>query len=219
MVGVPRPFHPHGHTGRRRRRPSPTTMPSGAKVTEATVAPTRPKYSRGGVKGPLRRPSAALDPTPALKVPKRPTRTRGVPEFAQSRLVPPQHQHRGVERLVGQGQARRCLPGDVGLQAPGRLSVREASRAWSTMTEATTSAGTDGRPRPLGNRSANISSGNRARRCSTRKAATEPSPNRCRHSAAASRCWRSGWEEPCILHWNTRPPETRALSTDCSAVS
>ena len=52
-------------------------------------------------------------------------------------------------------------------QAMSVCNARQASRserrsrAWSTITVATTSAGTDGRPRPDGNRSANISSGNR----------------------------------------------------------
>ena len=47
------------------------------------------------------------------------------------------------------------------------------SRAWRTMTVAMTSAGTEGRPRAVGNRSSNSSSGNTAARCSARKACTE----------------------------------------------
>jgi hypothetical protein len=43
-----------------------------------------------------------------------------------SQLVAPQDQHRGMEGLVGQGQPRCCLPGDVGLQPPHRLAVRES---------------------------------------------------------------------------------------------
>lgn len=48
-------------------------------------------------------------------------------------------------------------------------------RAWSTNTAAITSAGTDGRPRAERNKSANISSGNNASRCSARNANTLPS--------------------------------------------
>lgn len=62
-----------------------------------------------------------------------------------------------------------------------------SSRLCSTITAAITSAGTDGRPRPEGNRSANISSGNSSLRCSASKAATDPLPRRCSQSAAASR--------------------------------
>jgi hypothetical protein len=48
------------------------------------------------------------------------------------------------------------------------------SKAWSTITVATTSAGTDGRPRPDGNRSAKYSSANSAFRYSAKNAFTEP---------------------------------------------
>ena len=41
-------------------------------------------------------------------------------------LVAPQDQHRGMERLVGQGQPGRRLPGDVGLQAAHGLMVRQS---------------------------------------------------------------------------------------------
>jgi len=40
-------------------------------------------------------------------------------------LVAPQDEHRRVERLVCQGQAGRCLPGDVGLQPSHGLADRE----------------------------------------------------------------------------------------------
>jgi hypothetical protein len=41
-------------------------------------------------------------------------------------LVAPQDQHGGMERLVGQGQPGRRLPGDVGLQPAHGLTVRQA---------------------------------------------------------------------------------------------
>src|SRR5215218_4325882 len=73
------------------------------------------------------------------------------------------------------------------------------SRAWRTMVEAITSAGTDGRPRPEGNRSANNSSGNRSLRWSAKKAYTEPSATRWRHRAAASNnSMRVGSFVPCM---------------------
>ena len=46
--------------------------------------------------------------------------------------------------------------------------------ACSVITAAITSAGTLGRPRPVGNKSANISSGNNSRRCAARNANTLP---------------------------------------------
>jgi hypothetical protein len=52
------------------------------------------------------------------------------------------------------------------------------SKACKTMTVATTSAGTDGRPRPDGNRSANNSSGNNRPRCLASKPYTDPSGTR-----------------------------------------
>jgi len=94
--------------------------------------------------------------------------------------------------------------GGAGLQAAHGLAVGEAFEGPEHLTVATTSAGTEGRPRLVGNRSANSSSGNTAPRCSARKACTEPSPSRCRHSADASSNVRSGREEPCI------PPLDRA---------
>ncbi len=59
-------------------------------------------------------------------------------------------------------------------------------RVCSTSTEAITSAGTDGRPRPEGNRSANISSGNSRLRCSARNANTLPGLSRCPATDSAS---------------------------------
>ena len=51
--------------------------------------------------------------------------------------------------------------------------------ACSVITAAITSAGTLGRPRPDGNRSANIASGNSSRRCAARNANTLPGGSRC----------------------------------------
>ena len=68
-----------------------------------------------------------------------------------------------------------------------RRSVRNACTAsrsdrpssdCNTITVAITSAGTDGRPRPDGNRSANNSSGNSRWRCSAKNACTDPAGTR-----------------------------------------
>ncbi len=59
-------------------------------------------------------------------------------------------------------------------------------RVCNTITDAITSAGTDGRPRPDGNRSANISSGNNTPRCSARNANTLPGLNKCPATDSAS---------------------------------
>ena len=56
----------------------------------------------------------------------------------------------------------------------------------SRITDAITSGGTDGRPRPDGNRSANIASGNNVLRCSARNANTLPGFNRCPATDSAS---------------------------------
>ena len=89
-------------------------------------------------------------------------------------------------------------------QAMEVRSISQASRSESpskackTITVAITSAGTDGRPRPVGNRSSNSASGNTLWRCSAKKACTEPGFRRCLQKTAASRSWRSGLEDPCI---------------------
>ena len=81
-------------------------------------------------------------------------------------------------------------------------SSRTASRSdsprsdCSTITVAITSPGIDGRPRPEGNRSANIASGNNRRRCSARNPSTDPGATRWPHSAAASNSSRSGSLDP-----------------------
>ena len=59
----------------------------------------------------------------------------------------PVGEHRVVKALVVQGQATGDLPADPIPKGPGRLTVLRPSRACSTMTDATTSPGTDGRPR------------------------------------------------------------------------
>lgn len=61
-------------------------------------------------------------------------------------------------------------------------AVSRSERLWrvcSTSTDAITSAGIDGRPRPDGNRSANASSGNNRFRCAARNANTDPGGSRC----------------------------------------
>ncbi len=56
----------------------------------------------------------------------------------------------------------------------------------STITDAITSAGTDGRPRVEGNRSVNIASGNSTLRCSAKNANTLPGLIRCPTTDSAS---------------------------------
>src|SRR5215216_249485 len=73
------------------------------------------------------------------------------------------------------------------------------SRACSTITVATTAAGTDGWLRPWTTRSANSSGGNSSCRWSASKAYTDPSGTRWRHQAAASNCSSDGWLEGLML--------------------
>ena len=82
----------------------------------------------------------------------------------------------------------------------------------NTSTDAITSAGCDGRPRPDGNRSANASSGNRRRRCSARNAYTESAGTRCDTNAAASNNSTFGSELPCIPQFSFTPPKIASLS-------
>src|SRR4029450_12457511 len=67
------------------------------------------------------------------------------------------------------------------------------SRACSTITVATTSAGTEGWPPPWRVKSANSSGGNSWWRWSARKAYTDPSGIRWRHQVAASSWASDGW--------------------------
>ncbi len=60
------------------------------------------------------------------------------------------------------------------------------SDAGGVEQDAITSPGTDGRPRPEGNKSANSSAGNNRCRCSASSPYTDPSGTRCPHNAAAS---------------------------------
>lgn len=82
--------------------------------------------------------------------------------------------------------------------SPAASRSDSPSKACRTMTVATTSAGTEGRPLPEGNRSAKAVSGNSALRWAAKKAATDPVGTRCPHRAAASSS--SGWGSlvPCI---------------------
>ena len=61
-------------------------------------------------------------------------------------------------------QPARHLPPQVTPQRLHRLTVGQPCNVCNTSTEAITAAGTDGRPRPDGNRSANIPSGNTSSR-------------------------------------------------------
>ena len=90
----------------------------------------------------------------------------------------------------------------------------------NTITVAITSAGTDGRPRPDGNRSANNSSGNSRRRCSAKNAYTDPAGTRCpterRRVQQLDVRIRRSLHPPIFVH----PTENREPFTpDCSAVS
>jgi hypothetical protein len=70
-------------------------------------------------------------------------------------------------------------------QRRSNVSASTASRSeyacsdCNTNTEAMTSGGTEGRPRPDGNKSVNSSGGNNASRCSAKNANTLPAGNRC----------------------------------------
>ena len=69
-----------------------------------------------------------------------------------------------MDPRIVERETRRDLPGDVRPQRRRGARSDKPSNAWRTITVATTSAGTDGRPRPDGNKSANSSSANSSRR-------------------------------------------------------
>ncbi len=78
-----------------------------------------------------------------------------------------------------QREPARRLPPQI---TPGRLSslrVGTVVRTCSTITDAITLAGTDGRPRPDGNKSAKSSSVNNSPRCAARNANMLPAGTRC----------------------------------------
>jgi len=74
----------------------------------------------------------------------------------------------------------------------------------STSTDATTGAGTLGCPRPDGNRSANITSGNTSSRCAARNANTAPEGSRCPATDSTSNSSRCGSLRPCTQR-SSRP--------------
>ncbi len=67
----------------------------------------------------------------------------------------------------------------------------------STSTDATSSGGKLGRPRPDGNRSSNIDAGNNLPRCSARNTNTLPAGSRCPASDSTSNSSRCGSLQPC----------------------
>jgi hypothetical protein len=71
----------------------------------------------------------------------------------------------GVKRLRGHRQPARRLPPQIKRDRIHGLAIGHPCRACSVITSATL-----GRPRPLGNRSANISSGSSSDRCAARNA-------------------------------------------------
>jgi putative transposase len=97
--------------------------------------------------------------------------------------------------------------------AHGDLTPTEFHLAWTnTHTDAITSAGCDGRPRPDANRSENMLSGNNRRRSAARNAYTESSGTRCDTNAAASINSTFGFDVPCIPQFSYTQPKNASLS-------
>lgn len=104
-----------------------------------------------------------------------------------------------------------AFPCDVHLLSVSsrRTALRSdsTSNACKTMTTAVRSAGTDGRPRPDGNRSSNIDGGSSFERCSAKNACSEPSPRRC--DRRPPRSTTPGPEPANPAHTRSTPPERR----------
>ena len=135
-----------------------------------------------------------------------------LPTLTRPQPRPPQGQHRRVEPPP----SARDRPA-AAFQRISHLSRWTASRsethsnACRTITVATTDPRTDGRPRPLPNRSPNISSGNKRRRWSAKNRYTDPTGTRSPHTSIASRNSRSTRSLPCttltvLLTHPTREP-------------
>lgn len=83
------------------------------------------------------------------------------------------------------------------------MSASTASRSdkpcrdCSTITDAITSPGIEGRPRPDGNKSANNESGNNRSRCSAKNRNTLPTGSRCPANDSTSNTSRCGLDSPC----------------------
>ena len=139
--------------------------------------------------------------------------------FTGPQLVAPQREHRRVEPGIVERPARRHLPRDVHPQLVERVPVREPFNDCSTITVAITSAGTDGRPRPDGNRSANKPSGNNRSRCSAKKACTDP-PAPDAHTTPPHPTTHD-WDRFCLAPHSLSSPrrKSRAPHPDCSADS
>ena len=132
--------------------------------------------------------------------------------------VAPLRQHRGMETQIGDRQPaatfhRRSVASSVA------VTIRQPFQRLQNQHRRITSAGCDGRPRPDGKRSANVSSGNRRWRCSARNAYTESSGTRCDTNAAASNNSRSDPTFAASPNFRLRHRRSRAFPDDCSAVS
>ena len=82
------------------------------------------------------------DGTDGLEDPLRPLR------LAKARA--PVGEHGEVEARVVDREPTGDFPVDAGPQLSDRVAVRRPSKAWSTITEQTSTAGTEGRPLPGG---------------------------------------------------------------------
>ena len=154
---------------------------------------------------PLTAPVAAIRSRTASK-------TRSGAPLTRSRL---RHNTSTVEwkaSSVTANPAAAFHPRSVCNREHASLSERP-SNACSTITDATTSPGTDGRPRPDANRSPNIASGNNRVRCRANNACTEPSASRRPHTASASNNSRSITAEPCMTPIIAHPTPEREHPT------
>jgi hypothetical protein len=197
------PACPDGHSRARPARPGGPRGPAGGPAGspppagDGVLGGDRVGQD-GGVQHPptssLEHPGLLYHLTDRLEDPSGPRRAADA--------VAPIHQHGGME-----ASSSRRSP-QATFQAISRRSALMASRslrpskACSTITVATTSAGTDEWPPPCRTTSVNSSDGNSWWRWSARKAYTDPSGTRWRHQLAASiwasEAWRAGLMSPAV---------------------
>ncbi len=93
------------------------------------------------------------------------------------------------------------------------------NKACSTITDAITSPGIEGRPRPEGNRSANNVAGNNRSRCSASNANTLPGSSKCPATDSTSSSSRCRSDSPCTTTGFQGRRTQPSRHADCSAVS
>ena len=160
-----------------RPRRAPRGAPGGSPRSTGSPCPGWPPRHR-----------APWNPTPAGSCPPAP-RSAATTAFTASKIrfgpirgrqpPPPIRQRRRVKRPRRHRQPARRLPPQIEGDRVHRLAIGQPVQRLQRDHRGHHIGRHTGRPRPDGNRSANISSGNNSRRCAARNANTLPGFSRC----------------------------------------